>query len=149
MIRTIPFIALSLFALFFSACQGGSSSGGSGDGQILGMSSNGETYTLRVGEKISVALPQNASTGYTWQLDDSYKSVLEMPAGPTNQKYQIGTNTDAPVNTNYAVGAPSLMTWTFVARKAGETQLKYAYSRSWEKDEAPVQTFSVTIQVTE
>ncbi|MBC2595288.1 protease inhibitor I42 family protein [Ruficoccus amylovorans] len=133
-----------MIALVFAGCQCGESSGGSGslsDGQTLGMASNGETFQMRVGDTFSVSLPSNPSTGYSWQLDDSYKPVLTMPGGAQSQTFSAGTTA--------IVGAPGIATWTFKAAKAGETKLRLEYARAWEKDTPPTEVFEITVNVTE
>jgi len=139
---------LSLFvllaALAFSACDSLDSSSG-GRSQTIGMASNGDNITLKVGDTLSVALPQNASTGYSWHLSNAYKPALKVPGGPTSQGFNAETTEGSEVQS--MVGAPKVMTWTFHAVQPGDAKIEFSYVRSWEKDQTPSETFEVTVKV--
>ncbi|QYY36124.1 protease inhibitor I42 family protein [Ruficoccus sp. ZRK36] len=145
----LSFCLLSLFSFFFSACQSGAGSTQSlSDGDTIGLGSNGSTLLLKVGESFVVSLPTNASTGYSWELSDSYKSVLRQGGGNTQNMtsdHQTAMNDGAPA----MLGAPTLKSWTFTASKAGEAPLHFEYLRPWEKDSDPAKVFEVTIKVSE
>ncbi len=138
-------LAALLLAFSFAACDSLDSSSGGGESQTIGMASNGDSITIKVGDTLNVALPQNPSTGYSWHLSNAYKPALKVPGGPTSQSFKAQTAEESQVQG--LVGAPKVMTWTFHAVKPGEAKIEFSYVRSWEKDQNPSETFEVTVTV--
>ena len=97
----------------------------------------GRQIELAVGEKMQVTLKSNPTTGYQWEVADIDESVL----------LQLGAEYDA--DSPQLTGAGGEEAFTFEAVGTGETALQLIYHRSWEVDAPPVETFSVTIVVTE
>ena len=99
---------------------------------------NGSSVKLASGGQLIVALTSNASTGYTWSVQDPAPSQLELQGEP---KYV------PPGSTTNVVGAAGTQVFTFVAQSSGSAKLTLQYKRPFEPNAAPAQTFSVTVDV--
>ncbi len=97
---------------------------------------SGRRVELRVGQRFSVALRANDSTGYSWKVVSSGGPVLRMLGEP------------AFVEDSRRAGAGGTATYEFRAEEAGDAALRLVYVRAWEKDAKPSQTFSLTVVVT-
>jgi inhibitor of cysteine peptidase len=93
-------------------------------------SHNGNAFTVGVGDRILLNLPENPSTGYRWILCSEVKPVLELEK-------------DAFSPSGAAPGASGSRTLQFGTTQAGHAELKLECRRSWEK--SAVETFSVSI----
>lgn len=101
-------------------------------------SDNGKEFSINSGRSFSLSLDSNATTGYEWQLSDSYdQNILKL----SNSYYQASSSTDTTL-----VGQGGKQYWQFTALQAGTTELKLTYSRPWESVQ-PLQTFTVKISV--
>ena len=94
----------------------------------------GDSIDVAVGEEFIVALPATPSTGYTWTAagnpDVTFISEKQISGG--SQPGAAGT-TEA----------------TFEGRAAGESELVFTYSRTFEKSEPPAKTVKLPLTVTE
>ena len=95
---------------------------------------NGKELKVKVGQEISLSLPENRTTGYQWQLSSgellsvtSDVYVAEVDAG------QVGTG--------------GMREYLLVAETEGQGQLSAKYVRPWEKDVAPEQKFEMKVIV--
>lgn len=95
---------------------------------------NGKTLNLQAGDTFVLSLDSNPTTGYTWNLDDSWnEKMLTL----VDQGYQSST-------TSNIVGQGGRHYWKFKALKAGSADLKVYYARPWESVQ-PLKTFQVKI----
>jgi inhibitor of cysteine peptidase len=85
--------------------------------------------TIKRGQKFTVTLEENASTGYAW-------------------RYTIEANAINLINveTMNLVGAPTQKMWNFTANKKGTYKIKFTYARPWEKTDSD-KTVEYTINV--
>jgi len=97
------------------------------------------TTTLTVGQTLAIALPSNATTGYRWQVADTYGDVLA-PGAPFGEEV---VDAHAPG----VVGVGGATSWRFRAMRPGVVILTFAYGRSWERDTPPAETATYTITV--
>jgi inhibitor of cysteine peptidase len=95
---------------------------------------NGRVVAVKVGDTISVRLPENPTTGYSWALDSIDAQRLEAGA-PAYQGEGAG------------LGTGGVKTWKLVARAPGRTRLGLKRWRHWEGDTSIVERFSVTIDI--
>lgn len=102
-------------------------------------SHNGAQKELTRGQTLLVTLESNPTTGYSWQVAEVNQAVLRQN-GDAEYKPQSATN--PPV-----VGAGGTETFRFEAANAGATTLKLIYRRPWEKDVAPLLTYTVQVTV--
>jgi predicted secreted protein len=82
--------------------------------------------TASAGEQFVVALDSNATTGYTWQLDDP---------GDTSVVQLVGSEYVAPGA--QAPGAGGKELWTFEAAAPGTTTLVLSYRRPFDPPTIP------------
>ncbi len=85
-------------------------------------------------KSITVELPANATTGYTWMVEMDKEGVLEM----TGDEY-IAPNSDL-------VGAGGTQKYTFAAVGDGTVSITFTYLQSWDPDSAAntsVRTYEV------
>jgi predicted secreted protein len=99
------------------------------------MSVRGERHarTVRPGEKFTIELQSNPSTGYRWHLLYFDKSILnlissELATKPTNQ-----------------IGTAGIERFNFEATKKGTTSIKLIYKRSWESGTVKSNEFFVNV----
>lgn len=95
---------------------------------------NGKSVDLRVGETLTVRLPENASTGYRWAPDQVDEDLLDLAAA----------DPDYP---SAAVGSGGEVTFTVRAKRAGTADLAFKNWRHWEGDPSVVERFRVRIEV--
>lgn len=98
-------------------------------------SNAGRTIQIQSTDKLEVVLEANPSTGYVWSVASVEEHVLK----------QISMSEFAP--SSKSIGSPGLITLIFEAVGKGQTLLKLAYRRPWEKNIAPLKTFEVTVVV--
>ena len=88
---------------------------------------------VTAGGTVVVELPGNPTTGYIWQVTANDESIL-LPTG-----YEFTPDSDA-------TGAGGVEKFTFHAMAPGTVDLALAYSRPWETDTPPDETFAVTVE---
>ena len=93
----------------------------------------GDSIDVAVGEEFVVALPATPSTGYVWTAagnpDVSFVSTRQVAGGSQP-------------------GAQGTQELTFEGRRAGESQLVFTYSRTFEKSNPPANTEKFPLTVT-
>jgi inhibitor of cysteine peptidase len=94
----------------------------------------GRTIELRTGDRLSISLGGNPTTGYSWGLAAVDERVLAPKGKPG---YAASSE---------AVGAGGVFAFEFEAVAAGQTALHLVYRRPWEK-RRPAQTFAVNVTV--
>lgn len=99
---------------------------------------NGQERNLLSGQRLSVTLPANPSTGYQWRLAELDQTVLRQDGEPDYRP-----DPTVPV----APGSGGTSNWTFEAKAAGVTKLMLDYARPWEQGMEPAQKFMLTIKV--
>lgn len=97
----------------------------------------GSTVTLRPGQRLTVRLRGNPTTGFVWEALPGAESVLARQGDP--QFTADGS----------ALGAGGVYRFAFRAISAGEAPLEFSYHRPFEKGAAPARTFRVTVEVTD
>jgi inhibitor of cysteine peptidase len=100
---------------------------------------NGVQKELTRGQILLVTLDSNPTTGYSWQVAEVNPAVLRQSG---DAEYKPQSASDPP-----RVGAGGTETFRFEAANAGATTLKLVYQRPWEKDVAPLLTYTVQVTV--
>lgn len=90
--------------------------------------------TLPVGTSITIHLPNNPTTGYSWDIKNTDLKIVK-----------VETSTQKP--DEKLMGAPSPLTVTITGLKEGTTTLTMTYQRPWEKDKAPEIKLNLPISV--
>jgi inhibitor of cysteine peptidase len=109
-------------------------------GAVLALdeSANGRAVQLAVGQRVTVTLDSNPSTGYAWVLADSVGGALARDGAPVY--------TQRPAEPGM-VGVGGEQVWTFRAARAGTGTLRLTYGRSFEPDAEPAETFTAPVVV--
>ncbi len=102
----------------------------------LGAQDNGRRVALRVGQRFTLELRANLSTGYSWRVVSSGEPVIRQLGEPTFTE------------DSHMAGAGGTLRYEFRAEQAGTAALELVYVRPWEKDAKPADTFAVTVVVT-
>ena len=102
------------------------------------VSQSNETIALSVGASETIALRENPSTGYAWQLDTTQSSNLAI-VRVIDAGYQAVQGGQ--------MGAAGSHWWRIEARAPGTAKIVFAYSRPWEH-EAPAKSHAVEVNVT-
>ena len=95
---------------------------------------SGRTVDVRVGEKLQISLPENASTGYRWEIDQCDEEFIE-PLG--SEAHYSGP----------AVGSGGETVFSFQGKKAGTGGIALKNWRRWEGDSSVVARFVLTLRV--
>ena len=134
-----PLALVGLAALTgLAALAGCASSPASLPAVALSGADQGREVTLAVGQRVTVTLDANPTTGYGWALADSVGGALARDG--------VSVYTQAPAEPG-VVGVGGEDVWTFRAVRAGRGRLRLEYGRSFEPDEPPVETFEVPVVV--
>ncbi len=96
---------------------------------------NGRSVTLLLTRTLSLTLPGNPTTGFTWEPASLDRGILAMEPEPSF------------VPDSSLIGAGGKFIFSFVPRKPGTTSLKLVYHRPWEKDVKPLRVFELTVTV--
>ncbi len=132
-------LVLALVAAATAACSSNSGTA-SDDALALTEADNGQSFTVKVGTAITVAIPGNPTTGYQWEADLSEESaaLLTLAGEPAYEPDATGAT---------LVGSGGQYVFTFTAAAAGQAELELKYWRSFESDVAPVDTFAASITI--
>jgi len=95
----------------------------------------GQSVTLAVGGTLTVALPANPSTGYSWVPTNTPEFLVE-------QGQPSFETTGAPAN----VGADGTEVILFKAVGAGSGTLALDYLRPWETSSTPAKRYTVKVE---
>lgn len=86
------------------------------------------------GEKFSIELPSNRSTGFSWHYIPSGKSLVD------------SVHVSYTMPQKNAVGGQGIEIWEFMAKEKGQESLLFEYKRGWE-NVAPAKTKTIRIQI--
>lgn len=95
----------------------------------------GQTVAIAQDGTLTIRLPGNATTGYTWGILSNDVNVLA-PAGDWDY-----------VPDSALAGAPGTFVFTFDAKTVGTSALQLAYKRWWDDTSKPEKTFGVVVNV--
>jgi inhibitor of cysteine peptidase len=104
-------------------------------------SADGRTLHVRVGERIAIALSENASTGYRWSLPPARRSAW----CPTLR--EIDERFAAPGPGPATPGAPGVRRLVFEAAMAGIAEIAIEYRRAWQTSAPAARTFRLHVEV--
>jgi predicted secreted protein len=133
--RALPALAMALvLAISLSGCWSG--------GLTVTEEDAGTIQVAHVGDRVTVRLIGNPSTGFTWTrtepTDEEWAGLALQPVEEGSWEFPAGTQ---------LTGASGVCLFRYVASERGTVTLSFAYGRSWESE--PVETFSVVIWVRE
>lgn len=94
---------------------------------------------VRVGEVVFFRLPENPTTGYVWEFQQTGTGALRV----AENKFEPGSpDAGAP-----APGSGGQRVLQLVGERAGTVQLQAVQRRSWEPPEKAIDTRSFTVDV--
>jgi predicted secreted protein len=102
---------------------------------IISEDSNGKTLSVARDTTFTIALKGNASTGYSWNIQDLDTTIL----WKSGQGRFIGRDT--------LPGTSGTFYLDFKPKKKGVSTIRLVYSREWETGVPPEDSFTVTIRV--
>jgi len=97
---------------------------------------DGREKQLQKGQTLVVTLEGNPTTGYSWEVAEPLDEQVLRQVGEPEFKAESDL-----------VGAGGVQILRFEAVNAGQTTLKLAYRRPWEKDVDPLETYSIQVVV--
>jgi len=100
----------------------------------LNESDNGRAVELHPGEKVRITLPENASTGYRWQVERFDRDV-------------IGVVAEEPHYPSGPPGTGGHMDFVFEGRKTGSCELVLKEWRDWQGDSSIIARFHLNVKV--
>src|SRR5262245_6188634 len=95
---------------------------------------NGSVIEARAGDEIVVRLPENATTGYRWQIDR-----IDGPLELAGDSYELS----APG----VIGGGGVHEFRFRATATGTARLALKHWRSWEGEGSVTERFSVDVGI--
>jgi inhibitor of cysteine peptidase len=101
-------------------------------------SENGKQIEITKGELIRIQLPATPGAGYAWELTEIDEQILK----------QEGESQFQTADPNI-VGGSEYQTFLLKAENTGRTNLELVYRRPWEKDVDPLETFTLTVIISE
>jgi len=113
---------------------------GSGGGLVeIDNAANGSIVQMQAGEELVISLDSNPTTGYSWQLTEPLSGIMA----------QQGEVAFTQQGEEGLVGAGGVEVFRFTAEQAGTAIIQLGYLRVWEEGVAPIDTFSVTVEVSQ
>jgi inhibitor of cysteine peptidase len=91
----------------------------------IGAGAADQTLTLAVGQQATIALEENPSTGYRWNVDAAASSNLSILRIDDR-----GFSENA--GGKRLLGAPGVHRWSIKATRAGSANVTSVYRRPWE-----------------
>lgn len=96
---------------------------------------NGSLVEIRRGESLQIALAENATTGYRWEIARYDEDCIE------------ALSSDSSYPDSGAVGSGGRAIFTFRGSRAGRGEIVLKHRRPWEKDQPPVAEFRLRVHV--
>lgn len=107
--------------------------------QVITDDDNGENISLKNGEIFYLKLPENPTTGYSWELNLSQGLQLLSDRYYSTEPSEVGEQLLA--------GVGGVRLWKIKAVDEGSQQVKGIYKRPWENKTGEEQTFSLNVKV--
>lgn len=141
--KVIVTLLLALFCgllpVYSSSCAATSRvsvSSNPGSRLTLTQADNGKSISIRVSQTLTIALPENPTTGYKWAVEPSSQPLLVLKSSEYVTTAKPGL-----------VGAGGQRILRFQARRTGTEKLRLKLWRSWEGDSSITDRFAVTVTV--
>jgi inhibitor of cysteine peptidase len=95
---------------------------------------DGTTVSVGQDDVLTIALPENAGSGYRWDLAADVAQILH--SLPEEHRYAEKT-----------MGSGGTAIFSFTALKAGKTHIAFKYWRPWEGEKSIAKKFHVKVTV--
>ena len=129
--KILPLLAVFILAFVLTAFGRSVS-----NAVIVTKDDNGKEISIPQGGIVEIRQEYPAGTGYSWEITDMDKSLLELLDVTTK-----------PIKEGPVAGGPILKTWRIKAVGKGETELKMYYYRVWEGLEKAPDKFLLRIRI--
>jgi inhibitor of cysteine peptidase len=96
---------------------------------------NGKTIQLPTGDRVTVSLDENPTTGYRWAIQTMTAPLLELESS------------DYAPPSGSAVGTGGMRRMVFAIRQAGMARLELKLWREWEGDTSVVERYAVIFDI--
>lgn len=101
---------------------------------VLKKENTGQQIAVKFQQEFQIELDANPTTGYTWTLIDTLPSIKSSLLSSQFKK------------SSELLGAPGKQIFNFKANFTGKMELRLIYHRQWEKNTAPIDSYSVIIE---
>lgn len=128
-------IAVSLVSLTLLGAAAGAC-GQNDSVMMIDEAANNSVIHAKVGQKISLSLPAQFGTGYSWTPTNETKTQMIL---------QAKESTESHGKAGLQPGGTEAQNFQFVAVKEGITVLHYAYAQPWMHNTKPAKEFLVKI----
>jgi inhibitor of cysteine peptidase len=102
---------------------------------VISQADQGNTVEVQQGDLIVIQIDENPTTGYRWELGSYGQQVVEF----VDSDYQSPTGA--------GMGGGGTRSFRFRASTAGRSTIQLRLRRSWEPEDAFLETFDVNISV--
>lgn len=134
--RIPALISVAIVTLCVFACAQNEKMEGGVHDRIKEFSDPSRTVEVAVGERFSILLDSNPTTGYSWQM-----------TGQAAERAVVLTVSSYEAPRKNLAGAPGRQRLTFRAESVGIEKLAFHYLRPWEKNTEPARTVTFTVVV--
>jgi predicted secreted protein len=100
---------------------------------VVSSADNGKTLKVKTGQSISVRLPVQRGTGYSWQFPKPQALFT------VKEEKDISHKSVRPE-------AEEMQTFLLSVLKSGEAEVLFQYRRPWEETAAPAKTFRFKVE---
>lgn len=93
---------------------------------------------LQVGQKLTLILPSDPTTGYRWLLQNPGQPLLR----------SLGPEVFSDPENSGVVGGAGQSMWRFEAKQQGSGALLLVYQQPWAPEIKPIKSFECVVEVT-
>ena len=102
---------------------------------MLTLNDTTKTQSVKVGELITIKLPENPTTGFNWEIKEINKKILEL----AEAEFEAGEGEQ--------IGGGGTKIFKFKPKSPGSTIIKLILKRISDPDDSAIQHFEATIIV--
>lgn len=102
---------------------------------ILTKADKDQSFGAHQDDVILVRLPENPTTGYQWEIDETNEAVLELE------------DSDFVPASNAGIGGGGERIFRLRAKGTGTSHVELKMQREWEADIPPIEHYDFTIRV--
>jgi inhibitor of cysteine peptidase len=137
-LRAIAVLAAATLTLVLGLCSTseGAMPKEQGAGLQVTEKDDGKRLSAVAGQALTVKLPCQPGTGYTWAILERDQKLLELVGEP---RFEGGDSK--------RLGGVELQVFQLRALAIGTAGLQLGLVRKWEKDQKPKKTFRVTLEI--
>lgn len=111
------------------------------------LADNGAEIALKLGEEFEIAIDDQPSTGYAWDVVAGVDDAGDPDRSEVLSTIMAFRPQRASDSAEPPPGAPGEVVWRFRAIRPGSGMLRLEYRRPWEKDASPARQATYRIDV--